>query len=59
MVEHGPGEEEGQIRVDVIPREELSHGGQHGRVVVDGQVRSQEVAELNEGVLTLVRSKKL
>ena len=48
MVEHGPCEEEGEIEVDVEPRQQLLHLGQLPRVVVHRQVRGQEGAELKE-----------
>ena len=37
----------------MVSGQQFPHGGQHGGVIVDGQVGGQEVAELNEGVLTL------
>ena len=46
MVEHGPGEEEGEVEVDVEPRQQFRHLGQAPRVVVHGEVRRQERAEL-------------
>ena len=55
MIEHGPREEEGEVEVDVILREELLHGGQAPRVVVHGEVGREEGAELHEGVLALKR----
>ena len=51
MVEHWPCEEEGEVEVDVEPREELLHLWQAPRVVVDGKVGREEGSELDEGVL--------
>ena len=51
MVEHGPCEEEGEVEVDVEPREEFLHLGETPRVVVDGKVGCEEGSELDEGVL--------
>ena len=55
VVKHGPCEEKGQIRVDVVESEEFAHGRQTEGVVVDGEVRRQELSELNKRVLALVK----
>ena len=55
VVEHGAGQEEGEVHVHVIRAQEVLDGGKAVGVVVNGEVGREEGAELDQRVLALRR----
>lgn len=53
MVEHGSGQEEGQIQIHVIARQQRLNGGQSSGVVVNREIGRQEGSKLNQRILAL------
>ena len=54
MGEHGPGQEEGHVGVDVVVDQQRAQTGQAADVVVHAQIGRQEGAQLHQRVLALV-----
>ena len=55
MIEHRPGEEKGEVRVNVKLGEKQLDTGQVGRVVILAEVAGEEGAELDQRVVALVK----